>query len=242
MAASAGTSNSNSGFSFDDFLDIINPLQHIPVVSTLYRAITGDKIGDAEQVAGDALYGGVIGLGSSIANLIFKDATGKDFGDTVLAWAEDATGIHLGKDQPAALAETKRPGNAAKTSKQMTAMNAAAPATVKGQPGPIPMQALPMKGVEGKLASNVVGTPISLVAHKSAPTQAKPPSASKDAHKTGATQPNAMLVNSNAFLAALQAKGVDPNLALRAMNAYEKSLGIGVATKASDATQRAPQT
>ena len=33
------------GFTLGDFLDIINPLQHIPVVSTVYRAITGDKIG-----------------------------------------------------------------------------------------------------------------------------------------------------------------------------------------------------
>ena len=32
------------GFTFLDMLDIINPLQHIPVVSTLYRAITGDTI------------------------------------------------------------------------------------------------------------------------------------------------------------------------------------------------------
>ena len=32
-------------FTFDDFLDIINPLQHLPIVSMIYRAITGDNIG-----------------------------------------------------------------------------------------------------------------------------------------------------------------------------------------------------
>src|SRR3546814_15608721 len=31
-----------AGFSFGDFLDIINPIQHIPIVPTIYRAITGD--------------------------------------------------------------------------------------------------------------------------------------------------------------------------------------------------------
>ncbi len=37
-------SDPDSKFSFDDFLDIINPLQHLPVISTIYRAITHDTI------------------------------------------------------------------------------------------------------------------------------------------------------------------------------------------------------
>ena len=41
------------GFTFFDFLDVINPLQHIPVVSTLYRSLTGDEIDPASHgVAG----------------------------------------------------------------------------------------------------------------------------------------------------------------------------------------------
>lgn len=66
-------------------LDIVNPLQHLPVISTLYRAITGDKIGKFEKVAGDGLYGGLWGAVSSVADLAFEAVTGKDFGDTVLA-------------------------------------------------------------------------------------------------------------------------------------------------------------
>ncbi len=31
-------------FTFDDFIDIINPLQHIPILSTVYREMTGDEI------------------------------------------------------------------------------------------------------------------------------------------------------------------------------------------------------
>ncbi|HEY4164992.1 MAG TPA: hypothetical protein VGM59_18140, partial [Dongiaceae bacterium] len=34
-------------FGWDDFLDVINPLQHIPIVSQIYRAITGDQINGA---------------------------------------------------------------------------------------------------------------------------------------------------------------------------------------------------
>jgi hypothetical protein len=32
------------GFGFDDFLDIINPLQHLPPISLVYRELTGDEI------------------------------------------------------------------------------------------------------------------------------------------------------------------------------------------------------
>lgn len=74
-----------SGFSFHDFLSIINPLQHLPIVSTIYRAVTGDKIGVPERIAGDALYGGLWGAISGVANAAFEAVTGKDVGETVLA-------------------------------------------------------------------------------------------------------------------------------------------------------------
>ncbi|MGB6086494.1 MAG: hypothetical protein WBF74_07845, partial [Parvibaculum sp.] len=32
-------------FGFSDFLDVINPLQHIPIVSSIYRELTGDELG-----------------------------------------------------------------------------------------------------------------------------------------------------------------------------------------------------
>ncbi|HEX3810500.1 MAG TPA: hypothetical protein VHW02_12480 [Rhizomicrobium sp.] len=83
--APAQTASSAPDISFDDLIDIANPLQHFPVVSTLYRAISGDQIGDPEKVIGDTIYGGPMGLASSLADLAFKHFTGKDFGDTVLA-------------------------------------------------------------------------------------------------------------------------------------------------------------
>jgi hypothetical protein len=83
--ASAAAPTSHGGFTFHDFLSIINPLQHIPVISTIYRAITGDTIGVPEKIAGDALYGGLWGAVSSVADAAFQAVTGKDFGDTVLA-------------------------------------------------------------------------------------------------------------------------------------------------------------
>jgi hypothetical protein len=84
-AASAPPEQKHHGFSFSDFLDIINPLQHIPVVSTIYRAITHDTIDTPEKIVGDTLYGGALGFLSSIADTAFEAITGKDFGDTALA-------------------------------------------------------------------------------------------------------------------------------------------------------------
>jgi hypothetical protein len=76
--------------SFSDFLDAINPLQHIPVISTMYRQLTGDDMGYMSRIAGDTLYGGIFGsiisgLVSSLANVLVDAATGKDIPEHVMA-------------------------------------------------------------------------------------------------------------------------------------------------------------
>jgi hypothetical protein len=98
-AVASAAKTDDSGFSFADFLDIVNPLEHIPVISTLYQAITGDRPGTPEKIAGDTLYGGLIGFVTSLADTAFKAITGKDVGDTVLSFL-------IGDDtvQPAAAA------------------------------------------------------------------------------------------------------------------------------------------
>jgi hypothetical protein len=84
-ATATDTSTSQTSFGFSDVLDIINPLQHIPVVSTIYRHLTGDGIGVPEKIAGDTLYGGFTGFLSSVGDAIFGEVTGKNIGDTVYA-------------------------------------------------------------------------------------------------------------------------------------------------------------
>lgn len=79
----------SDGFGFDDLLDFINPLQHIPVVSTVYRAITGDEIGIGPRMFGGAVLGGVVGVGIAAANAAIEFETGKDIGETMLASAMD---------------------------------------------------------------------------------------------------------------------------------------------------------
>jgi hypothetical protein len=85
MDAALATGGSLLDTAFHDLIDVINPLQHLPVVGTLYRAITGEHIGTIEKIAGDALYGGLWGAVSSVADTAFEAVTGKNFGSTVLA-------------------------------------------------------------------------------------------------------------------------------------------------------------
>ncbi|MBI4522626.1 MAG: hypothetical protein HY695_02305 [Deltaproteobacteria bacterium] len=75
-------------FGFRDFLDIINPLQHLPLISTLYRAFTDDKIGPVPRILGAALYGrisGIPGVISSVFNAIVGVFTGRDIGEHAYA-------------------------------------------------------------------------------------------------------------------------------------------------------------
>jgi hypothetical protein len=87
---SAFSPTDEDGFSFLDVLDIINPLQHIPVISTLYREATGDKLGPFARVAGGALFGGPIGAAGSVVNLLVEEASGKDIGGHIHAMLRDA--------------------------------------------------------------------------------------------------------------------------------------------------------
>jgi hypothetical protein len=73
------------GLTFGDVLDIINPLQHIPVVSTLYRELTGDEISPGARMAGGALFGGPIGFAAATVNSVVEMATGSDIGKSVVA-------------------------------------------------------------------------------------------------------------------------------------------------------------
>jgi hypothetical protein len=103
--------SSGHGF-FHDLLDVINPLQHIPVIATIYRAITGEHIGTLEKIAGDTLYGGLWGAVSSVADTAFEAVTGKDFGSSVLALftgthdeAPKAVAVKVPQAQPAVSAD-----------------------------------------------------------------------------------------------------------------------------------------
>jgi hypothetical protein len=76
-------------FSLADLVDVINPLQHIPIVSTIYRELTGDRIGHGARLAGGVLFMGPFGGLSALANVVLVEASGKDLGEHALALFKD---------------------------------------------------------------------------------------------------------------------------------------------------------
>ena len=83
------------GFDLGDLLDLINPLQHIPVISSIYRSLTGDEISPAARLAGGTLYGGPVGLVSAFVSGVIEDTTDTTLGDIVVAafTGEDETEV-----------------------------------------------------------------------------------------------------------------------------------------------------
>jgi hypothetical protein len=74
--------DSGSGRRFHEVLSALNPLQYLPVVGTIYRAVTGDVIPEALRSIGSmivsGLLGGPIGLVMSAGTTIAEKITGID--------------------------------------------------------------------------------------------------------------------------------------------------------------------
>ena len=124
--------NHEDGPSFSDVLDILNPLQHIPIINTIYRHLTGDTEGAVADVAGGTLWAGPIGLVGSLIDLSVKADTGKSIGDTVLAWLgldDDDGEVAVAENQ-----QQSQPAPAAEQAAQQQVVASAAPAMA-----PIPL-------------------------------------------------------------------------------------------------------
>ena len=70
-------------FGWDDFLDLINPLQHIPFVNMAYRAVTGDEIYGAARMV-DVAFGPLAGASTAV-DLAFRDVTGESMAHNAIA-------------------------------------------------------------------------------------------------------------------------------------------------------------
>lgn len=70
---------------FEDFIDIINPLQRIPLFSKLYRQITGDEISAHARIVGGFAYGSLLGGLTSVFSVITKEISGRDIGEHIMA-------------------------------------------------------------------------------------------------------------------------------------------------------------
>lgn len=129
----------DDGFTFLDFLDIINPLQHLPIIGMLYRNITDDTLDPGSRVIGGTLFMGPVGTVVSIANVLIDDTTGKDMGEHFLAFFEDEqlelTDSDVPKAGPAIVAD-------------VGARSFAPPGATMIQPSPGQAQENPQSGVQ----------------------------------------------------------------------------------------------
>lgn len=88
VKATAKQEATDLSLDFGDLLDAVNPLQHLPGVSQVYRHATGDEIGLPARLAGGFLFGGPIGLLGSAAMAAFEGVTGDDPLGHLVALAE----------------------------------------------------------------------------------------------------------------------------------------------------------
>ncbi len=86
-APDTGRASEPEEFGFADILDMVNPLQHIPIVGHVYRSVTGDTMKPVAEIVGGSIYGGVTGGAISLANVIVAQETGKDIAGNVLSLA-----------------------------------------------------------------------------------------------------------------------------------------------------------
>ncbi len=67
---------------FDTLLSELNPLQYLPVIGSIYRAVTGDTISEEARTVGSlvvsGLTGGPVGVAMNIAELAVEKVTGLD--------------------------------------------------------------------------------------------------------------------------------------------------------------------
>ncbi|MGV0760527.1 hypothetical protein V6768_14520 [Tistrella mobilis] len=122
------------GFSFGDLLDIVNPLQQLPVVGTVYRALTGDTISPGARMIGGIAFGGPVGMIGAMMENATMDASGHTAGDRALAALigedEDTGGTALA----AADAASGRVESAADDGARIAASQTASLAAPAGRP------------------------------------------------------------------------------------------------------------
>jgi hypothetical protein len=87
----AGKLFGDDGFGFKDVLDLVNPLQHIPVVGNVYRKLTGDEIAPGMRVAGGALFGGPVGAALSMLAMAVEAGAREDTAEPAPHDAEHST-------------------------------------------------------------------------------------------------------------------------------------------------------
>ncbi len=77
-------------FELADMLDVLNPLQHFPIIGSVYRNFSGDTLSGSSRAMGGMVYGGPAGLLMGIGSAIFaQEHKGQDAGELILSRFQD---------------------------------------------------------------------------------------------------------------------------------------------------------
>ncbi len=164
-----------AGPTFLNLLDIINPLQHIPIINTIYRDLTGDEIGFASRLIGAGLLGGPVGFAGAVVSMAAEEAVGEEPVSRVVAALQEffspaeTAGAAAGPELavlPGAAGAAKNPQAAATEHNALALPIAAAAAAPASKPiSPAPASSVPLPAATG-----APGTAIPTAARK-APQQ-----------------------------------------------------------------------
>ena len=168
-AGAEGTAG--GGMSFHEVLSALNPLQYLPVLGPIYRAITGDIIPEPLRVMGSmaasALMGGPIGVLVNVAGTMVQKLTGIDL-DSIAHDVLASLGV-IGEAAPtvsvaAARQAVPAAGNDASPARAVAALSAASsgpapPGSAPQGPAPSGPNASPQESRHpATLLADVAGT------------------------------------------------------------------------------------
>jgi hypothetical protein len=114
-APAPAASTPTADFSFHEVLSALNPLQYVPVVGSIYRALTGDSPPEPVRMIGSIIFsvltGGPVGAVIDVAEIALEKATGID-PDKIVHSLMASMGM-VGDQTPAAVASAGAPRAAA---------------------------------------------------------------------------------------------------------------------------------
>lgn len=109
-------------FGFGDILDMVNPLQHLPLVGNIYREATGDEMRGISRIMGGAVFGGPLGAAGGAVNVAIENETGKDFTGHI-----QASFLSKGNEIKSSRSEQGSEDHNARLARQMNSITPGAP-------------------------------------------------------------------------------------------------------------------
>ncbi|MCU7834835.1 MAG: hypothetical protein KZQ83_06205 [gamma proteobacterium symbiont of Taylorina sp.] len=84
----------DDGFTLADVIDMVNPMQHLPVISKYYRELTADDCSEGSRLVGDLgfgiLFSGAMGAVSAVANSTIRHETHQDISEHLIELANES--------------------------------------------------------------------------------------------------------------------------------------------------------